>query len=369
MSKELILKRAKVITDKGLSEEQSKTILHLGDLHEGINSINKWGEISNKLFYKFLENLDNIDVVVINGDNANGAKSYKNATYKKLIDDKIEILSEKAPVIIGKGNHDMWGTDAEIDELYKGLGKGNPNVYVLDNNYADVNGVRFLGFSPRFESYDIFNQGKKSDRMVVEDYRTVESNFKFASDKPNIFISHAPHAFNNALMLKMYSDLYEYCVVNLSAHIHDGFMPTWLDRMIKSLIDNPNLLKYEFIQKCLEWASDKGIWESPNTGFIAKYCRGARFVGNGEIGKTILLNENSYKLEDDKFIMVKEQPSTIIDATGENRNKTLSFTTEGFSKLPLTPTGSNPHIGEIILAAPKYSDGDLEDKKYMKMGA
>lgn len=114
-------------------------------------------------------------MILVPGDLVNGAKSYLNPEYMSQLKYYIQMFGEKAPTIIFKGNHDLYGSNDEIAKKFKSL--ESANVYPLDNEKVPVNGITFTGFSPSLPAYNIMNYGKKANDIFVQDWQN--ANFKF----------------------------------------------------------------------------------------------------------------------------------------------------------------------------------------------
>ena len=61
MKKNLVIDKYRYFTAKGLKPNEEKEILELADLHIGKNTMNKYGEESINLLYKYLEDKEKID--------------------------------------------------------------------------------------------------------------------------------------------------------------------------------------------------------------------------------------------------------------------------------------------------------------------
>lgn len=326
MAKELITDKFKLITDKIVVNSQGKKILIMSDLHIWKYAFNEYGKKMFGLIEKYLEDCD-VDYILIPGDLVNGAKSYLNPEYMAFLRYFIQMCSEKAPVIISKGNHDLYGIDDEISKEFKNLER--ENVYPLDNEQVKINDITFTGFSPSLPAYNIMNYGKKANNIFVKDWKN--ANFKFEDKDINILLAHDPITISSNESLQNISDDLKNVTMIASGHLHNGFITTAHEKRSKYKL------------------SDKGIWESPLTGFKINTCRGAYMIGKG-VKSPVYLPEEEY----DK----------IIDGTEkENKEKALLVVSKGVNKYPLSKWGGNPCITEVALEAPNYSDASLEKDK------
>lgn len=329
MAKELIIDKFKLITNKISKEEKGKKILILSDLHIGKNSVNEYGKEALGLLEKYLEDTNDIDVILVPGDLVNGAKSYLNSEYMCQLKYYTQMLGEKAPTIISKGNHDFYGTNDEIAKQFKSL--ESDNVYPLDNEQVPVNDITFTGFSPSLPAYNIMNYGKKANDIFVKDWQN--ANLNFNSKETNILLAHDPITISSKEALNEISDDLKNITMIASGHLHNGFITTAHERRSKYKL------------------SDGGYWESPLTGFKIDTCRGAYMIGKGNKGRVYLPEQEFYK--------------RIDGLDEENKDKALLVVSKGVNKYPLAKWGGDPCITEVVLEASSYFDSDLEIKRDM----
>lgn len=328
MEKQLVKDKYLLVTNKGLKGKEQKRIIILGDLHVNSYYENRFGKPVLKLLYNYLEESNDVDAILVVGDNVMGAKSYKNQKTMSTLNYILSMLSEKAPTLISKGNHDLFLNDDEIAKLFKSLEKIN-NVYALDNEQVKLDGVTYTGFSPRHDAYGIMNYGAKANNMFVEDYQN--ANFKYEDNELNIALIHDPITVSSKEALQvMDNDLRNISLI-ASGHLHNGFIPTKIGYKLQDRLQ------------------DKGFWESPLTGFKIDTCRGAYFLGKG-IKSTVILPE--------------KEATKIINGLNEE-DKALLVVTKGISKYPLTPWGGDPNITEVTLMSDKAFE-DENEIKYSK---
>jgi len=328
MSKELITDKFKLITNKISRIDNGKKILQLSDLHFGKNTVNEYGKEALGLLEKYLEDTNDIDVILVSGDLVNGAKSYLNSEYMAQLKYYMQMFGEKAPTIVSKGNHDLYGNNDEISRKYKSL-EEIENVYPLDNEQVKIDGVTYTGFSPSLPAYNIMNYGKKANDVFVHDWK--KADLKFDSKDLNILLAHDPITISSNEALQEISDDLKNITMIASGHLHNGFITTAHEKRSKYKL------------------SDEGYWESPLTGFKIDTCRGAYMIGKGVKGPVYLPEQQYYK---------------IINGTyKENQDKALLVVSKGVNKYPLAKWGGDPCITEVVLEAPNYSDEDLEKDK------
>ncbi len=240
----------------------------------------------------------------------------------------MQMFGEKAPTIVSKGNHDLYGNNDEISRKYKSL-EEIENVYPLDNEQVKVNDITFTGFSPSLPAYNIMNYGPKSNNVFVQDWQN--ANFKFDEKELNILLAHDPITISSNESLQNISDDLKNITMIASGHLHNGFITTAHEKRSKYKL------------------SDEGYWESPLTCFKIDTCRGAYMIGKGVKGPVYLPEEEYIK---------------IIDGTyEEHKEKALLVVSKGVNKYPLSKWGGDPCITEVILEGPNYSDEDLKKDK------
>lgn len=292
-------------------------------MHCGKNSINEHGKEDLRLIEKYLADENDIEAILVPGDLVNGAKSYLNEEYMKQLGYYMQMFGEKAPTIVSKGNHDLYGVDDEISKKFKSIEKIN-NVYPLDNEQVELNGTNYTGFSPRVEAYNIMRYGKKANNMFVEDYK--KADFKFDNDTLNVMLSHDPLTISSKESLKALNEDLKNITFIASGHLHNGFMTDWHEKRSKYKLQ------------------DGGYWESPLTGFKIDTCRGGYLIGNGVKSPVYLPEQEFYKI--------------ISGLSKEDENKALLVVSKGVSKYPLAKSGGNPNVTNVILESPNYVDDD-----------
>lgn len=282
----LAIDKFEVLTDKKL--EKPLKIILVSDMHAG-NLPLMSGRTSFYATIRGLKRIKNVDFFAFCGDYVNNAPSWLGSKAKTNFEKFLSKVSKIAPVILVRGNHDIFEGDEETDKKYQEL-KNMDNVILLDNKQIDFLGIRLTGFMPRHEVYDLRKHGIGSQKIALEDFQ--KENFKFNEKDFNLILTHSPYTFSNNLMLEKAPELFEKCDVILSGHLHNGLMPT---RNFESITKYFNHLKprsrfKKFIAKNI----DAGVWFGIKTGFLVSYCRGARLVGEKEIGYPILPSSKRY---------------------------------------------------------------------------
>ena len=319
MAKELIIDKYVLLTDRGINLDEKKEIILLSDIHIGKNFNNKYSNKVITLLEKYLETKENIDSIVIPGDHVNGARSYLNNEYMSLFKYLLEMFSQKSPVILSRGNHDLWNENDDITRIYKDLEK-IPNVYPLDNEQLKIEGINYTGFSPRFEAYQVMKKRSVVNNMFVEDY--LNEHFNYDVSNLNIDLIHDPsHIASMESLNRLKEDLSKINLI-VSGHMHNGYIPDNIEYLLSDRL------------------SDMGFSESPYTGFKTDMCRGAYFLGKNSKGTVILPNKHDKR---------------IINGL-DKKDRALLVVTKGISKYPLSYFDGNPSITEITVQGPNYID-------------
>lgn len=200
----------------------------------------------------------NPSVIIMPGDQIETIDFIDEEDNRNFFENIIKELSKVAPVIMIPGNHEIKNFDREnfknrlnsssdintkALEYFKGLTKFE-NVYFLNNEQITINGINFLGFSPRLSTYQKMND-KKTEEEFVEDY--INSKFKVNKNNYNILLTHSPLYLTNQNVL---NSIPEFNLIDLviTGHFHDGYLPKKLDRLFgktnAGLFFTPMVLPY-----------------------------------------------------------------------------------------------------------------------------
>ena len=325
--KKLIVDNYTVLTDK-VSLSKPLRILNLADLH--IDDKDYSTDLASsvlKLLEDYLENDNNIDVILVSGDVINGASLYQNSEVYRKLQYLTDTLSKKAPVILSLGNHDLVTLGSFLKACFKIKEKDLPeevkkarlmfkslgdkdNVYPLDNEEVEVNGIVYTGITQTLPSMTEINYGKHCNRLFVEDFE--QAKIKFDHNKINIVAGHAPDQISSAYVRREldFSDV----LAIFTGHLHDGY------------------LSNDFVQKYKSLIKSYGIWETPTTAFVNKMCRGA-FIIDKEFKSPAYIPDELY--------------NAIVEMLGEEHQKsTALFVNRGFIQ-----GIRNPKFNSILLKA------------------
>ena len=192
-----------------ISSKKNCDYIHLSDFH---------GYFDMKL----AEEIKNTDTefVVISGDILNG---YQWTNLKKLdqINKFLSIISEKHPIIVGLGNHDLFGLSKKGFKNFKELGNIK-NVYPIYNESIILKGHRFTNFLPTLGTFNYLRQGSKKtvNRLLkcMDKLEPVSENSEYIEH----LVSHNPYHFCDDKLIDKVS---KYDFIE-TGHFHDGWVPT-----------------------------------------------------------------------------------------------------------------------------------------------
>ena len=299
-----------------------KTILSLSDLHDypGGRKTDLIDTINN----------EEHDLTLISGDIIQARKYEKGSLSQKRLKDFLHAISEKTPVFLGLGNHDLYGMPEEKVLIgYKDLAEARPGmVFPLSNESKVLGDFRITEFHPKHDAFSPAIQESGNALLRFEhDYE--ESGLDVPNDKLfNIIMCHNPKLFYQAIsigaqlkldlnekqtgrLIKLSNKMKVYDMCS-SGHLHGGYI------FLEAVLKDPS--KY----------LDEGYWEMPMekdiNGRITKIrptvfkktdmCRGTIYVG--ELLKRIInLCDGLFYLKnsknDEPILLTKEEALKIID--------------------------------------------------------
>lgn len=323
----LVIDKFEILTDKKINEPVK--IVLMTDIHAGDSPFFSGRRNMNSTI-RGLKKIKNVDAFALCGDFVNNALSWINPFTVKNFSAFLKKLANIAPVFLVKGNHDVYMSTSKTDRKYDELGKIK-NVFLLDNKQTKIKGIKLTGFAPSHETYALGKHGKRAQKIAVEDFRT--ENFKFSEKDFNIILTHSPYSLMNKVAIEKIPRLFEKCDVILSGHLHNGLLPSRNFEYVKRRINkaSPTSRIRKFIVKNIDW----GIWFDPKTGFMISHCRGAKMVGDGEIGRVILPSSR----EPEKIPLSKDS------------KKLTQITSKAVNKYPFLPLiDGRPSIVELSIS-------------------
>jgi hypothetical protein len=214
-----------------------------------------------------------------------------------------------------KGNHDYYFRTKRTDEIYDNF-KNVDNLIFLDNEQADLLGIKITCFAPTRETYHATKHGKHSQELSLEQFK--KQNFSLSENDFNLVLTHSPITLSNKIMEQKGKEFYKKADVVLSGHMHNGLLFSknfeWIVRILK------NEKSHSPIKKIVKKYADTGVWYVYKTCFLIRWCRGARFFGKGD--NTVYLPSSKSYSE----IKLYNHP-----------DETLQITTKGVNKYAVIP--------------------------------
>lgn len=276
----LVVDKFEILTDKKL-EKPLKVIL-ISDVHAG-NLPLMSGKENFSSTLRGLRRLRNIDFFALCGDYINNAEGWLDSKAGRNFREFLTKLAEIAPVIMTRGNHDIFLGREATDKGYLDL-TNIDNVFLLDNKQMDFLGIKITGFMPQHEAYRLSKHGTTAERLVTEDFK--KAGFKFREEDFNLVLTHSPYSLVNSVIFEKFPDFFKKCDLVLSGHLHNGlFLSHNFEKFTKFVNKTKSTSGIRhFIAKNSDW----GIWFGVKTGFMISHCRGAKLVNKDETSLPIL---------------------------------------------------------------------------------
>lgn len=278
----------KVMNDKYIIEKEgvnvgAKRFISLSDLHYGtIQQLFYKGYMEKFFDYIILENKNKrVDAILIPGDLLFWLSNYQEKDYVRALKRDLEYLSYSlsVPICISYGNHDLPFNESVLSDeekkewdLAQYIENTSNGVYVLNNEQKRFGDIVVTGFSPNRDAYATSAMPDKALGMAKEAFD--RCNFKFDKVDLNILMSHDNKFFTYEQASSYYSDLYDYVTFIIGGHLHDGYVPLWLQEGFK------------------EKLKDRGIWEK--IPMVIDMCRGAYKVSSSKTSEVILPEKDAY---------------------------------------------------------------------------
>lgn len=222
-----MIKRYELDTKKKVKKTR---LLLMSDIHiSSIFNMDKLKEIIQ------LVKKEKVDYVCLVGDVIDGVNVLDDKDLEKETLNFLKELGKNVEVIISLGNHDLvrliensfktkWKIERD-DEFLNKIRKIN-NVHLLDNELYSSNDINFIGFTPSFDFYD--NEDTNASILAHEMSSLI---LKIDPKKYNILLCHSPVQLLNDEVLK--TNLMKKMDLLLSGHMHNGLVPSFLDKIWK----------------------------------------------------------------------------------------------------------------------------------------
>ena len=212
----------KIVKDTYIIENKkvNKKITVISDIHY-------WSKKDSYKLDKIVEHIKEnpCDFICIPGDFVNDGKPHEPEI---LINFFIE-LSKLAKVIISVGNHDVMllknkRVYYKNEELFNQISEIK-NVYLLDNDYVEINHIRFIGVTLPNNYYDFHENSNYFKRYLNNIYDELPKNMY------NVILCHSPMCVKEEII----KDIPLFLNANLviSGHMHSCLMPRKLRGLAK----------------------------------------------------------------------------------------------------------------------------------------
>lgn len=257
---------------------ENKRFLSFSDIHYGTLQQLFYKGMMQSYFASMIEKNRGVDAILIPGDLLFYLSKFKDKKFLNALIYDLENLANQlsCPICISYGNHDLPLNESKLNEeekreleLGQYLDNRRNGIYVLDNEQVKFDNVVITGFSPRRDAYS-----PNAMPSFLKEVKNIfdRSHFEFSKGYVHILMSHENKFFTHPSILQEYSDLYEALTLIIGGHLHDGYMPLWLQEL------------------CRESLKDYGIWEKipPKIDM----CRGLFKVNSDRVSEVILPDRN-----------------------------------------------------------------------------
>ncbi len=278
----------KVTNDKYIIEKEGlnvgvKRFISLSDLHYGTLQQLFYKGYMRK-FFDYIKSINSgkrVDAILIPGDLLFWLSNYQGKVFVKALKRDLEDLSYSlsAPICVSYGNHDLPFNESILSDeekkewdLAQYIENTSDGIYVLNNEQRRFDDIVVTGFSPNRAAYATNAMPDKALDMAKAVFD--KCDFTFDKKDLNILMSHENKFFTYEQAASQYGDLYDYLTFIIGGHLHDGYMPIWLQDLLKGQL------------------KDKGIWE--NIPMSIDMCRGAFKVTSSRTSECMLPKRDEY---------------------------------------------------------------------------
>lgn len=206
----------------------NKKIVLISDLHY----YNKKDLIKlNKVLEKI--KIINPDFICIPGDFIDEAKVYD----MDLFIEYLKRLTKISKVIMSIGNHDVtihqnYKRGYHSNDVFFEQIKKIRNLYFLDNEVKEIDGVCFIGINLEFNYYYNSMTNKEDFMEYFNKIKNIDSK------KYNVLLCHSPVSVTEAEIVKKLNNKIN---LVLCGHMHGGLTPIWLQKILKDrVLINPS---------------------------------------------------------------------------------------------------------------------------------
>lgn len=200
-----------------------KKIVLISDLHYyNKDDLVKLNKVLEEI--KFI----NPDFICIPGDFIDEAKVHD----MDLFLEYLKRLTKISKVVMSIGNHDVIVHESgkhsyEINNNFFAKIKKIRNLYFLDNQVKDIDGICFIGINLEFNYYYNSMSNKKD---FIEYFNKIKN---IDSKKYNVLLCHSPVTVTEDEIVKTLNNKIN---LVLCGHMHGGLTPRWLQKILKDRI-------------------------------------------------------------------------------------------------------------------------------------
>ena len=202
------------------NKKVNKKISVLADIHYW----SKKDQIKLDKILSFYES-NPCDFICIPGDFINDGLPSDEDIFIKFLND----LTKYAKVVISLGNHDVFLYKNQKkyyknDKLFEKI-SNIKNVYLLDNDYCEIDKVRFIGVTLPNDYYDYNENSNYFYRYLNNIYDELPKNLY------NVILCHSPVCIREDIIKNI--SLFNNANLVISGHMHAGVMPRFLRSIAK----------------------------------------------------------------------------------------------------------------------------------------
>ena len=323
--------------------KKAKSFLSFSDIHYGTLQQMFYKGTMKKFFDYLVEKNKDVEAIFIPGDLLFYLTNFKDKNFLVALINDLENLVNRlgVPIFISYGNHDLPLNEQNLSEEEKRkldlghyLDNRKKGIYVLDNEQVSFNDVVITGFSPRRDDYSP-NSMPSCLFKVKECFE--RCHFEFSKGSIHIFLSHENKFLTHPSIISEYGELYESLTCIIGGHLHDGYMPLWLQAL------------------CKESLKDYGIWEKipPKINM----CRGLFKVSQNSISEVIFPNEI--------VRLSKEECASIVNR-GVAKYSWFLPSTPSYTKIQITDNAYQAEDGSYWVDETSYQHYQEKEKRKYK---
>lgn len=177
------------------------------------------------------------DFICIGGDIVDSAKEFDDLNNQKILLQLFQQLGDIATTLIIFGNHDLINYEKKKKIFHwnkEWIQKINQlqNVHLLHNSNYETKHINFIGYTQSLDYYhSIIKRGKYDDneQLLIQELNQFLHKW-ICSEKCNILLCHSPIKILQDNTISNVDLLKEIRLI-LTGHMHNGLVPTWLEKI------------------------------------------------------------------------------------------------------------------------------------------